>query len=179
MIVLLSRVSWDQNYFFSVLEEPHSMPFLILLFLLRNLLLFCWVYFPMLLVFSLLQPSYFVLCTNCFDDSIPWRGSILVMSFWYPGDFLYLNGQFLLEIWEISWYYFVEHISPSSIPMIHRFSLMMHSLNSCLFLSQLGVFCLGILCIIFCLISILSFSPETLSSTYSTLLKWLSIVFFI
>jgi hypothetical protein len=49
--------------------------------------------------------------------------------------------------------------------------------SSCIFPSQL-LCCLTIYSV-FCLISILSLSPEILSSTCSTLLEWLSTVFFV
>jgi hypothetical protein len=54
MIVLLGRVSYGWSYFHSVAGIPHSMPFLLLRFLLRNLLWFWWVYLCMLIIF----PSY-------------------------------------------------------------------------------------------------------------------------
>jgi hypothetical protein len=64
------------------------------------------------------------------------------------------------------------------MPMIHRFGFLMESLSSCIFLSHL----LSILSnssSVFSLISILSSSPEILSSTCSSLLVWLSSVFFV
>jgi hypothetical protein len=42
---------------------------------------------------------------------MPWRGSILVMSVWCPGDFLYPDGHLFLKIWEILCSYFVEYIA--------------------------------------------------------------------
>jgi hypothetical protein len=45
--------------------KSHSMPLLLLRFPLRNLLLFWWAYLYMLLVFSVLQPSIFFLCSLC------------------------------------------------------------------------------------------------------------------
>jgi hypothetical protein len=80
-----------------------------------------------------LQYSFLVLCANCFTYDMLWKGSILVMSVWCPGSFLYLNGYLFPEIWE----YFaiillnILHIplacysSPSLMPMIHRFGLLM------------------------------------------------------
>jgi hypothetical protein len=52
MIVLLGRVSKGWGYFHSVPRIPHSMPFLLLRFQLRNLLWFWWAYLCMLSVFS-------------------------------------------------------------------------------------------------------------------------------
>jgi hypothetical protein len=95
-----------------------------------------------------LQYSFFVLCASCFNGNMPWRGSILVKSVWCPGGFLYLNGTHFLKIWENFCYYFVECItvlciplactsSPSSMPMIYRFDLLMELLSSCEFFWQL------------------------------------------
>jgi hypothetical protein len=64
-----------------------------------------------------------------------WGGSIVVKTVWCPGGFLYLNGQSFLAIWEIFCYYCIEYItypfsftsSPSSVPMILRFGLLMES----------------------------------------------------
>jgi hypothetical protein len=71
-----------------------------------------------------------------------WKVSILVKFLWYPGCFLYMNGQIFLQIWGIICYYFIKYIvfpfvlHPfSSMPMILRFGLLMESLNSCIFLS--------------------------------------------
>jgi hypothetical protein len=63
------------------------------------------------------------------------------------------------------------------MPMIFKFCLLMESESSCIFLSQI----LSILSkesSLFFLIFILSLSPEILSSTCSSLLEWLSTVFF-
>jgi hypothetical protein len=51
----LGRVSQGWNCFLSVLKIPHSIPFLHLKLLPRNLLLFWWVHLYMLFDFSLLQ----------------------------------------------------------------------------------------------------------------------------
>jgi hypothetical protein len=53
--------------------------------LLRNLLLFSWVYLYMLFDFSFLQPSK---NSSCFNNNMPWTGSILIMYVWCPGGFL-------------------------------------------------------------------------------------------
>jgi hypothetical protein len=58
---------------------------------------------------------------------------------------MYLNGQIYLEIWEIFCYYFIDYaaypffypFSPSSMPMILRFGLLMELPSSCIFFSQL------------------------------------------
>jgi hypothetical protein len=91
------------------------MLFWLLRFPLWNLLLFSWVYIWMLVVFSFLQPSVFFLylCACCFNDNMLWGRSILVMSVWCPGVFVYLNGHSFLLIWEIFCYYFVEYIMNS------------------------------------------------------------------
>jgi hypothetical protein len=126
-----------------VLEIPHSLPSC---FLLRNLLLFLWVYLYMLFGFFLsysLQYSFSVLC-NCFNDNMLWRGLILVKSVWCLRGFLYLNGQNFLEIYEIFCYYFIEYTTYTfgldlfsfSMPMILRFGLLMESVSSRIFLSQ-------------------------------------------
>jgi hypothetical protein len=64
---------------------------------------------------------------------------------------------------------------PSSMPMIHRFGLLMELLSSCIFLLQF----LSLLSksSVFSLISILYLSSEILSSTFPSLLEWLSTVF--
>jgi hypothetical protein len=62
----------------------------------------------MLFVFSLTA-----FCTYCFNDNMPWGGSILVKSVWCPEGFLYLNGQNFLKIWEIFCNYFIEHFAYS------------------------------------------------------------------
>jgi hypothetical protein len=88
------------------------MPFLLLRFALRNLLLFdevtfiCYLFF---LSYSL-HYSFSALYACCFDDNMPWGGSILVKSVWCPGGFLYLNEQIFLKIWEIFCYYFFEYV---------------------------------------------------------------------
>jgi hypothetical protein len=85
MIVLLGRVSWGCNYFYSVPKIPHSMPFLLLRFLLRNLLLFSWVYLIHSLFFLSyrLKYSFSVPCA-CFNDNILWGDSIVevCLVFW-------------------------------------------------------------------------------------------------
>jgi hypothetical protein len=67
--------------------------------------------------------------------------------------------------------------SPSSTSMIHRFGLLIESLSFCIFLLQL----LSLLPknSILSLTSILPSSPEIVSSTYSSMLEWLSTAFFI
>jgi hypothetical protein len=98
-----------------MLKIPHSMPFLLLGFLLKNMLLFWWVCLCLLLFFLSysLQYSFLVLCVNCFNDNMPWRGYILVMSFWCPGSFIYLNEYLFLKIWELfvilfCWIYYIS-----------------------------------------------------------------------
>jgi hypothetical protein len=56
----------------------------------------------MLFDFSVLQLSVFFLCSlaNCFKYDNLLRGSILIMSFWCSGGFLYLDGHLFLKIWE-------------------------------------------------------------------------------
>jgi hypothetical protein len=68
--------------------------------------------------------------------------------------------------------------SPSSMPMILRFGLLMESVSSCIFLLKV-LSCLTNSSSVFPLISILSSSSESLSSAYSSLLEWPSIVFYI
>jgi hypothetical protein len=78
-----------------------------------------------------LQCCFLVLCDNCFNDNMAWRGSILVVSVSCSGGSLYLIGHLFLDIWEIFaiillnilciplvWTY-----SPSSMPMMCRFGL--------------------------------------------------------
>jgi hypothetical protein len=55
------------------------------------------------------QYSFSVLCAICFNDSMPWRCSILVKSVWCPGYFFYLNEQLFLNIWGIFLLFF-EHV---------------------------------------------------------------------
>jgi hypothetical protein len=62
--------------------------------------------------------------------------------------------------------------------MILKFGLSMESLSSCIFLSQL-LNCLTKIYSAFNLISILSSISGILSPTWSTLLQWLSTVFFV
>jgi hypothetical protein len=133
-----------------------------------------------------LQYSFLVLGANCFNYNMLWRGSILVMSAWCPGDFLYLNRHLFLEIWEIFCHYLVEYI-------IYTFGLSLFSFFKahdsqfwCFYgvaeflhiLSQV-VSLFSKCSSVFSLISVLSLSPESLSSTFSSLLEWLSTVFFI
>jgi hypothetical protein len=49
-----------------------------------------------------LQYFFSVPYAYCFDDNMPWVGSVLVKSVWCPGGFLYLNGQNFLEICKFS-----------------------------------------------------------------------------
>jgi hypothetical protein len=68
---------------------------------------------PLYVIFFLfynLQYSFSVLCAFCFNDNMPWEGSILVKYARCPGGFLYLNGQDFLEIWGILCYYFIDYI---------------------------------------------------------------------
>jgi hypothetical protein len=51
---------------------------------------------------------------------MPWRSSYLAKPVWCSGGFLYLHGQFFLQIWELFCYYFVEYIKYSS--GLHLFS---------------------------------------------------------
>jgi hypothetical protein len=67
--------------------------------------------------------------------------------------------------------------SSSSMPMILRFGLLMESLSSCIFLSQL-LHCLIKIFFCFFFNFCLTLSSETLYSTYSSLLEWPSNVFF-
>jgi hypothetical protein len=95
MIVLLSRVCKSTCYFHSVPRIPHYIPFLLSRFLVRNLLWFWWVYLFMLLGFFFsysFQYSFSILYACCFNDNMLWGTSIWVMSVWYPGGFLYVNG---------------------------------------------------------------------------------------
>jgi hypothetical protein len=63
----------------------------------------------------------------------------------------------------------------SSMPMILKFELLMESLSSCIFLSHL-LSCLTKISSVF--ITILSLSSEILSATCSSMLEWLSSMFF-
>jgi hypothetical protein len=113
MIVLLGRVSWGWSYFHSVLKRPQSMFFMLLRFLLRNLLWFWWVYLCLLLVFSSLTAfNILSLVFVLVDLMIICLGgsSILVKSVWCSGGFLYLNGHSFLCIWDVFCYHFVEYI---------------------------------------------------------------------
>jgi hypothetical protein len=98
MIVLLTIVFQDWSYFYSVTRRPHSMPFLLLMFLLSSLLDFdgftfvCYLFF---LSYNL-QYSFFSLCTCCFNDNMSCGSSTLVRSVRYSGGFLYLNGHSFL-----------------------------------------------------------------------------------
>jgi hypothetical protein len=107
MIALLGKVSYGWSCFLLVIEIPHSMPLLLLRFLLRNLLLFRWIYLHTLF-------DFLVLCVNCFNYNMTWRGSILIKSVRCPRAFLHLNGHFFLKTWEIFSYYFVEYITYTS-----------------------------------------------------------------
>jgi hypothetical protein len=62
--------------------------------------------------------------------------------------------------------------SPSSVPVILMFSVLMESLSSCICLSLL-LRCLTKISFVFSLISILSLGSETLSSTCFSLLCFL------
>jgi hypothetical protein len=62
--------------------------------------------------------------------------------------------------------------------MIHKFDLLMELLSFCIFLLQLLNLLSKSLSVL-SLISVLSSSPALLSSTYSSLLDWLSLVIFI
>jgi hypothetical protein len=93
---------------------PHSMSFLLLRFLVRNLLLFWWDYLYTLIVFfSFYRLQYFfsVLCACCFNDSMLWGGFILVKSLWCPGGLLHLKGQNFLKFGKfyaiILWKYYI------------------------------------------------------------------------
>jgi hypothetical protein len=68
--------------------------------------------------------------------------------------------------------------SPSSMPMILKFGLLIHSVNSYIFLSQV-LSCLTNSSSVFPLISILSSNYEILISACSSLLMWPSVVFHI
>jgi hypothetical protein len=131
MIGLLGRVSKDWNFFLSGLKIPHSMPLLNLRFLLRNLLLFWWIYLYMLFDFLSyrLQYSFLVLCASCFNDNLLWRGSILIMFVRCPGGFLYLSGHLFIKIWEIFCYYFVEIMACTSSPSTILIDLQVWSFN--------------------------------------------------
>jgi hypothetical protein len=89
--------------------------------------------------------SFSILCACCFNDNMLWGGSILVKSLWCSGGFLYLQnrmgisysrfGKFsvnvLLNILQISF-----ACTSSSMPIILRFGLLMESVSSYVFLSQ-------------------------------------------
>jgi hypothetical protein len=118
------------------------MLFLLLRFLMRNLLFFDGFAFIHHLFFSpySIQYSFSVLCVCSFNYNM----LLYFVQLCCPGCFLYLNGQNFLKIWEIFCYYFIEYIyiekmactfSPS-MPMILRFVLLMESLSLCIFLSQ-------------------------------------------
>jgi hypothetical protein len=96
MIILPGRVSWGWSYFHSVPRRPHPKLFLLLMFLLRSLLWFWWVYFCMLFVFFSysLQYSFSSLCICCFNDNMPWGSSILVSSVWCSGGLFHLGIDF-------------------------------------------------------------------------------------
>jgi hypothetical protein len=52
-----------------------------------------------------------------------WGSFILVQSVWRPVGFLYLKGQFFLEVWEIFCFYFVECITyPSGLYLFSFFN---------------------------------------------------------
>jgi hypothetical protein len=90
-----------------------------------------------------------VLYINCFHYNILCRGSILVMSVWCPGGLLYLNKHLFLNIFETSWYYFVDYITYTFamhlffffVPMIVRFGVFMEMQSTCIFLLQLLSLC--------------------------------------
>jgi hypothetical protein len=67
--------------------------------------------------------------------------------------------------------------SPSLMYLICRFGLLMELLSSCIFLSQF-LSLLSKNSSVFSLISVMSLSPEITASTCSSLLEWLSTVFF-
>jgi hypothetical protein len=112
-----------------VLKIPHSILFLILRFLLRNLLLpygftFLCHLFSSLTAFNILSLLFvlvvlMIICHEMFN---------LVKSVCCPGDFLYLSGKLFLQVWEILSYYFVEyimyplslHLFSFSMTVIHR-----------------------------------------------------------
>jgi hypothetical protein len=144
MIILLGRVSKDGKCFHSVLEIHHSMPFLLLKFQLRRLLLFWWAYLCMLFVFShSFQYSFSVICSSCFNDNMPWTDSILVKPIWCPGGFCtWIDKSFLrfvkfyaLILLNILCIPLVCTSSPSSVPMIFKFGLLMESVSSWIFFS--------------------------------------------
>jgi hypothetical protein len=132
-----------------------------------------------------LQYSFFILCACCFNDNMSWESSILVKSVWFSEGFLYLNGHKFLEIWEIFCYYLIAYIMNTfcldlfSFFNAHDFQAcsLYEVSKSCIFLSQV-LSCLTNSSSVFPLISILSLSSEILSSTWSSLLKWSSTVFF-
>jgi hypothetical protein len=136
----------------------HSTSFLFLRFLLMGLLLYIIWFFSQSSIF------FHVLCANCFNYNMPWKVSILVMSVWCPGDFLYLNVH-ILKIWEIFCYHFVEYTTytfgfllwcPSFTGLVFLWSwiFLAYSFHSS------WIFCLRNL-LFFSLISILSSNPKT------------------
>jgi hypothetical protein len=127
--------------------------------------------FTILSLFSLV----FILMIICHGEVLFWSnlfGVLEASCIWMGKTFLRF-GKFSIIIILLN----ILHIplactySPSSIPMILRFSLLMESVSSCILLSQLLSYLTKISCV-FSLISILSLSSETLSSTCSSLLEW-------
>jgi hypothetical protein len=121
---------------------------------------------------------------NCFKYNMLRRGSILVLSIWCPGGFLYLNEHLYLKVWEIFCYFFVECFSyTSALHLLSFFNV--HDSQDWFFdwiaaLLRIPFTALQSLSkyfSVFSLISILSLFPKILSSTCSSLLAWLSTVF--
>jgi hypothetical protein len=137
MIPLLSKVYWDWNCFLSVLKIPHSMPFLFLRYLLRNLLLMGFplyiIWFFSLLAFSIL--SFFsvlvVLMIICCGEVLIYSCvfSVLEASCKWIGISFLRFGKFSAII--------LLNILCIPLSMIFRFCLLMELVSSCVFLLQL------------------------------------------
>jgi hypothetical protein len=133
----------------------------------------------------LFKNSFSVLCASCFNDNMQWRDSNLAKTVWCPGGFLYLNGQLFLKIWEIFCYYFVLYITyPFGLHLFSFFDA--HDSQAWSFNGVPGFLCIPFTAFVsskssfvFFFNIYLSSSPKILSSTCSSLLVWLSPVFFI
>jgi hypothetical protein len=97
-----------------------------------------------------------------------------------------VDGHHFLENWEIFCYYFVQYITYTSglqfFSFFNAHDLQVWSFDGIAEFLQVPIttvesFVQGLFC--FSLILVLSLSSEILSSTWSSLLEWLSTVFFI
>jgi hypothetical protein len=158
------------------------MPFLLLRFLLRNLLLFWLVYFLCYLFFSItafnilsLFSVLVVLMIICSGEVLFWSSLFCVLdaSLTWMCNFFLRFGQFC-------WIYFVTPwLTPFLLLQCPWFTRLVFSWSHWIPVYSFHsswVFCLRVL-LFFSFISILSLSHDSLSSSCSSLLWWLPTVF--